>query len=132
MSWKPTDRLTKRAVQRVRDYNESGNLSDGYPAEDFQSPAIAYSDDLMYLSAWANYMNDPTPLTLDVLRGELGDDFLVWNTPEYMKWLWVPVKGVGVEYVASAPDEPGTTRVRGVAVTTLGQLRRVLSVVRGE
>ena len=77
--------------------------------------------------------HDPTPLTLDILRAELGEPIaygkegMLWQRPGY----FVASSASAETIVANGdPESPDTGGSLMAIVTTLGQLRRILSVVQ--
>lgn len=75
---------------------------------------------------------DPTPLTLDVLRAELGEpthaegDGRMWQLPE----CFVAIENNYAMIASGVHDDPERGATLMSFVRTLGQLRRLLSVIR--
>ncbi len=106
----------------IRDIAKDVQYEANAPFEPGYVPGTAFWSAADSLASYVLDFTDPTPLSLDVLRRELGEPSFASNL--VTQW------GEYDDKSQVSLRRSGSAFVRGQRVFSLGQLRRILSVIR--
>ena len=115
----------RAACERLRRLYSGEDIINVYPHYAHLSLDDVTRHDLQITSDAYLAEHDPTPLTLDVLREELGEGL---DKGAFVYW------EIGCSSVMWSRESiycPDHASFRGIRITTLGQLRRAISLAEG-